>query len=75
MFCAPATSRWWALLQVRSGGDGQGVDDAGVDPGHLLWNRFSPGHRHPGGDVQEQLPGLLCKPHGSDQFGVIGVVD
>jgi hypothetical protein len=55
-------------------GYGQGMDDAGVDPGHLPGPQLSLGHRYPGGDVDEQLPGLVCEPDCSDQLWVIRVV-
>jgi hypothetical protein len=55
-------------------GDGQGVDYAGVNAGHFLGAGFSLGHRHPGGDVDEQLASVIDEPDRPDPFGVIGVV-
>ena len=39
-------------------GDGQGVDDSGVDAGHFLGDRSGLGHRHPGGHVRALGIGL-----------------
>jgi hypothetical protein len=50
------------------------VDDPGVDASHESGADLHRGHRHPGGEVQEELAGLADKAHARHELGVVGVV-
>ena len=51
-------------------GDGEGVDDPGVDPGHLGTGARC--HRHLGRDVEDQAPGVAEQGDRADLIGGVG---
>jgi hypothetical protein len=55
-------------------GHSEGVDDPRVHPGHESGADLHRGHRHPGGEVQEELAGLADKAHTPHELGVVEVV-
>ena len=55
-------------------GHSEGVDDPGVHAGHKAGGELHRGHRHPGGEVQEELVGLATKPHAAHGLWVVGLV-